>query len=125
MDKVLTKNEWLIMEALWSNSPMFLSQIMENMKNVADWKNSTYMTYLKRLTTAGFIKFDTVSGMRRYSPVFTREQCVDNETRNMKEKFSEQSTRLVLANLIREGGLKPGEYEELSKLIATMQNSEE
>ncbi len=122
MNKNLTKYDWLIMETLWANSPLFLSQIMESMKKAVDWKHPTYVTYLRRLTQAGYVGYDTVSNMRRYSPVLTREQCVSEEMQSMKEKFSQKSTRLVLASLIKEGGLKDSDFEELKTLISDLQS---
>ncbi len=124
MNRNLTKNDWLIMETLWAESPLFLSQIMNNMKKAVDWKHTTYVTYLRRLTEAGYVCYDTVSNMRRYSPAVDREHCVTEETQTMREKFSLKSTRLVLASLIREGGLEDEDFEEIKSLISDMQSEQ-
>ena len=33
MSEALSKQEWTMMETLWNNSPLFLSQIMEEMSD--------------------------------------------------------------------------------------------
>ena len=99
--EALTKAEWLVMEALWNNPPLFLSEIMESMQNTVDWKSSSYMTYLKRLTDSGYIGYKLVSGNRRYYPLRPREDCVEEESSYILSKMTEDSARLLLASMER------------------------
>lgn len=116
----LTKQEWIIMETLWNQSPLFLSQIMDRMKSMVDWNSSSYLTYLKRMTDKGYIRFDTISGNRCYSPVLQREDCIDNESRFILSKMTDRSKHLLLASMIQHSGLSKAEKEELHKLIDTL-----
>ncbi len=116
----LTKQEWIIMETLWNQSPLFLSQIMDRMKCMVDWNSSSYLTYLKRMTDKGYIGFDTISGNRCYSPVLQREDCIDNESRYILSKMTDRSKHLLLASMIQNGGLSKTEKDELRKLIDTI-----
>lgn len=114
---VLTKQEWIVMETLWNQSPLFLSQIMEKMKSMVDWNSSSYLTYLKRMTEKGYLGFDTISGNRCYYPKLKREDCIENESRYILSKLTEQSTRLLLANMIQQSGLTKQDKDELRALI--------
>jgi len=118
--QALTKPEWLMMEALWSHPPMFLSEIMEAMQNTVDWKSSSYMTYLKRLTESGYIGYKLVSGNRRYFPLRARKDCVEEESSYILSKMTDDSARLLLASMVQKTNLGDDEREQLQQLIAKL-----
>ena len=120
MDKLPSKQEWIILETLWKKSPVFLSELMREMKNTVNWKQTTFSTYLKKMFNAGLIGYETISGNRSYYPIVKREECVREESRSLREKLSDVSTKLLLACMIRESGLKEQDCEELSRLIAEL-----
>lgn len=125
MEKNPSKQEWLIMEALWKKSPMFLSEIMLEMNTVVNWKQTTYSTYLKKMTDAGLLGFNTISSFRQYYPLVSREECVKSESRSVRAKLSDDSARLFLACMIREGGLNEQDRAELKDLISALDEQEE
>lgn len=120
MQKGLTKQEWIVMETLWSASPLFLSQIIDRMKSMVDWNSSSYLTYLKRMTEKGYIGFDIISGNRCYYPMLKREDCIENESQYILSKLTDQSTRLLLASMIQKSGLSKQDKDELRTLIDTL-----
>ena len=118
--QALTKPEWLMMEALWNHPPMFLSEIMEAMQNTVDWKSSSFMTYLKRLTESGYVRYKLVSGNRRYFPLREREDCVEEESSYILSKMTDDSARLLLASMVQKTNIDDAEKEQLQKLIAKL-----
>ena len=120
MKETLSRNEWILMEALWSRSPMFLSQIMEATKSSVDWNSSSYSTYLKRMTDKGLLGYETISGNRCYSPLVRREDCIKTETSYILSKMTEDSRRLLLANMIEKSGLSDRDRAELQELITRL-----
>lgn len=118
--QVLTKPEWLMMETLWNHPPMFLSEIMEAMQNAVDWKSSSFMTYLKRLTDSGYIGYKLVSGNRRYSPLRAREDCVEEESSYILSKMTNDSARLLLASMVQKTNIDEAEKAQLQELIAKL-----
>jgi BlaI family transcriptional regulator, penicillinase repressor len=122
MKETLSKQEWVVMEALWRRNPMFLSEIMEAMVNLVDWNRSSYLTYLKRMTDKGLIGYQTVRGSRCYSPLVQREDCIENESNYILSKLTEDGTRLLLVSMIQKSGLNEQDREELQTLIAKLGN---
>ncbi len=114
---VLTKPEWIVMETLWNQSPLFLSQIKDRMKNLVDWKTSSYLTYLKLMTEKGYLGFDTISGNRCYYPKIKREDCIENESRYILSKLTGESSRLLLASMIQQSELTADDKDALRALI--------
>ena len=118
--QALTKLEWLMMETLWNHPPMFLSEIMDAMRNTVDWKSSSFMTYLKRLTESGYIGYTLVSGNRRYYPLRAREDCVEEESNYILSKMTDDSARLLLASMVEKTNISNEEKQQLQALIATL-----
>lgn len=121
--QTLTRPEWLMMEALWNHPPMFLSEIMETMQNTVDWKSSSFMTYLKRLSDSGYIGYQLVSGNRRYFPLRTRDECVEEESSYILSKMTSDSARLLLASMVEKTSIDAHEKEQLQALIERLSSN--
>lgn len=117
MKETLSRHEWILMEALWSRSPMFLSELMEATKSSVDWNSSSYSTYLKRMMDKGLLTYKTISGYRCYSPLVQREDCIETESSYILSKMTEDSKRLLLASMIEKSGLTEKDRAELQELI--------
>ena len=120
MKEILSRHEWILMEALWNRSPLFLSEIMEATKSFVDWNPSSYSTYLKRMTDKGWLSYKTISGNRCYSPLLRREECIETETNYILSKMTEDSKRMLLASMIEKSGLTEQNKTELQELIARL-----
>ena len=117
MKESLTKQEWIIMETLWNNSPLFLSEIMDAMQDKVNWTKSTYLTYLKKMAEKGYVGFKTIRGSSSYTPTVSREECMVRESRSLMSRMTEDSAMLFVTNMIRESSLTDEDREELKKLI--------
>ena len=120
MKEALSRQEWVLMEALWQKNPLFLSQIMDATANAVDWNKSSYLTYLKRMTEKGLIGYTNISGNRCYAPLVKREDCIDSESSYILSKLTEDSTRLLLASMIQKSGLNEEDRDELQALISKL-----
>ena len=119
----LTKPEWMLMEALWARSPLFLSELMEATADAVHWNRSSYLTYLKRMTDRGLIAYKTISGNRCYSPLVRREDCIERERASLIAKLTESNARLLLVSMIEKSELSREDQAELGNLIAKLSQS--
>ena len=117
MTAILSKQEWVLMEALWANNPLFLSEIIEATATSVEWNRSSYLTYMKRMKDKGLIGYRTVRGNRRYFPLVNREDCIEQETNYILSKLTGDGTRLLLASMIEKSGLSAKDRDELLELI--------
>ena len=124
MKENLSKAEWMVMETLWGKSPMFLSEIMDTMGSKVDWKKSTFSTYLKILTDEGYIGYETIRNSRSYFPLVARAQCAVNESRSLMSRMTDDSARIFLSNMIKEGSLTKQDRDDLKKLIDELEQAE-
>lgn len=117
MSDSLSRYEWVVMEALWENHPMFLSEIMDKLEATLPWKRGTYLTYLKRMCDKGYVGFDEIRGSRSYYPLVSRKKCVQDESWQMISKMTNDSAKLFLACMIKDSGLNEEDNNELKCLI--------
>ena len=120
MKQTLSKNEWILLEALWQRAPLYLSELMEATKTSVDWNRSSYLTYLKRMTDQGLIGYETVRGSRRYFPSVNREDCAAAESAAVLDKMTTPSAKLFLASMVENCGLTREDQLELQSLIARL-----
>ena len=120
MKETLSKNEWIILEALWRNAPLYLSELMEAMRTSVEWNRSSYLTYLKRMTDQELIGFETVRGSRRYFPLVNREDCIAAESTAMLGKLTASGAKLFLASMVERCGLSSEDQAELQSLITRL-----
>jgi BlaI family penicillinase repressor len=125
MKDTLSKQEWVLMEALWRRNPLFLSEIMAATETSVDWNRSSYLTYLKRMADKGLIGYTTERGSRCYSPLVRREDCIESESSYILSKLTENSTRLLLASMIQKSGLSEKDRDELQELIIKLGGKKE
>lgn len=125
MKETLTKQQWAIMEALWQNSPVFLSELMDALRGKVSWTYTTFLTYLKKMVDRGFITYTTVRGSRRYEPAISREDCMVNESRSLLSRMTETSAALFVSNMIREGSLSKQDRDDLRGLIDELDRADE
>ena len=118
----LTRAEWLMMEALWKKNPMFLSEIMEAMKNVVDWKSSSYKTYLKRLSDSGYVGYTLRSGNRCYYPLRERADCIDEESSYILSKMTNDSAKMLLAAMVQKTDIDEAEKASLFEMVDALVN---
>ncbi len=120
MKEALTKQEWIIMETLWDKNPLFLSDIMELMKGRVNWTKSTFLTYIKKMMEKGFVGYETIRGSRLYTPLVSRRRCMENESRFLMARMTEDSTKYFVTNMIKEGSLTEKDRQELKELIENL-----
>ena len=122
---VLNPNEWIVMNALWENHPMTLSETIRQIGTRADWNYKTYQSYMVLLEKKGFITSEKRGRDKFYSPAVTREECVAQESRNIVEKLEGESLKMLMASMVRDSDLKKEDYAELKDLLEKLLSQEE
>ena len=111
MADILTKAEWAVMTALWEKPHQTISGIIQTVGDKQNWKYNTYATYIKRLVDKGFIA---------YYPAVEKSACLLSESKELKEKIDEKSTKDFLVYMIQDGGLSADDRKELMALLESL-----
>lgn len=116
-DKILQPSEWIIMEKLWEDPPMTVTQLFHALEEDAGWSKSTVNTLLGRMTAKGIIYYEEGKKARLYYPDIDREDASIAETESLLERVYHGSVKMMMNTLVRKKGLSQGEIEELQELL--------
>lgn len=113
----LSENEWYIMQVLWEQSPATLRDICEALKETKGWTKHAVSSFLKRMLEKGAISVDESGKVREYSPVWSREDTIMEETHSILERVYRGDLFLMVSNAVKEQKLSDQEIEELKGLL--------
>ena len=75
MKNKLTPNEWIMMEALWTQNPATLGETIDRVRNKVNWGYKTFSAYMNILEKKGYVSAVKRGRDKFYSPAATREEC--------------------------------------------------
>lgn len=108
----MTEAELEIMETLWAREePVVLGELLENFnaRTQKNWKKQTINTFLFRMQQENLVRAIEGGRFKRYLPVMTREEYLEDATQRFLEKNYGGSCARMLAML--SGGERPDENE--------------
>lgn len=117
----LSENEWYIMQVLWERSSASLREICEALKDTKGWTKHAVSSFLKRMLEKGAITVDESGTVRVYSPVWSREETILEETHSILERVYRGDLLLMMSNAVKEQKLSKAEIEELRKMLDRME----
>ena len=118
----ISEAEWSIMKVLWdgcenSNRGMTLGEIIRKLANVTDWSGTTIRTLIVRLSEKNAVGIDKTTGVYKYYPRFSKDDCVKSEVGAFVERVFDGSAYGLVANLIQNGNFSEEEKKALCKLL--------
>jgi len=125
MKDTLTPNEWIVMNALWEQSPLTLSEVIRRIGARADWNYKTYQSYILILEKKGFVSAEKRGRDKFYSAGVTRAECVESEKRSILGKMGREAVGMLVAGMVQDGDLSAEAYRELQCLLDELLNKEE
>ena len=113
----ISESEWLVMQVLWSKSPLTANDIVKQLTGKTRWKPRTIKTLINRLAKKKAVKFEKEGRRYRYYPAVSESKCVRTETRSFLRRVYRGATRPMLAAFLEDAELSPDEIEELKKIL--------
>ncbi|MFZ2538958.1 MAG: BlaI/MecI/CopY family transcriptional regulator [Oscillospiraceae bacterium] len=118
MNYSISEAEWKIMQILWKNSDITLSDIVAQLTD-SQWSYSTIKTLLKRLADKNVVLVDkSVRNTFRYSPAILAQDCKMNEANSFLKKVFDGSVPTFLATFLQDKKLSQKELNELQEMIS-------
>jgi len=120
----ITEAESVVMEVLWTRSPLPTEEIVGALEGEQHWQEATIKTLLNRLLKKKAIR--AVKDGRRflYSPVITRDDWVLTESKGLLDRLFSGRVAPLAAHFSRHGKLSKRDIADLKKLIAEIDDGE-
>lgn len=117
----LSENEWYIMQVLWEKSPATLREICDALKETKGWTKHAVTSFLNRMLKKGAIAVDESGTLKAYSPIWSREDTILEETHSILDRVYRGNLLLMVSNAVKEQKLSKAEIEELKDILDKME----
>lgn len=117
--KSLPDSELKVMMVIWNNNKeISTGEILSKLKDEVNWKLSTLQIILSRLVDKGFIKSEKIGRFNYYFPLVNPSRYTKIETKNFVKKMYNNSSKKLIAALIKDSNdLTDEDIEEIKKLL--------
>ncbi len=113
----MPNSEWAIMESLWDEAPMTVTDISRIMEHKTGWAKSTTKTIIGRMTRKGLLRYKMDDKTRKYYPTILRSEAVLSETESFLTRLFEGSVGMMVNTLVEHKNISPQELEELRAIL--------
>ena len=109
--------ESVVMEVLWSRSPLGADEVVAALAAHTDWAEPTIKTLLNRLLKKGAIRAERDGRRYLYSPVLTREAWVASQSEGVLERLFGGRVAPLVAHFSQRQRLSRDDIAELRQLL--------
>ena len=117
----LSRNEWLVMEALWERPSTLMELVRQLGQEPPGWAKSTTITTLRRMEDKGLVTVEIHGRTKYYTPALERDKAVRRETRSFLDRVYQGSVGLMVSAMASEKALS---QEEIDALYAILKEAE-
>ena len=109
--------ELLVMEALWTESPLTASEVAERIPPERGWSDRTVKTMLARLLAKGVLAHEEDGRRYLYRPLVERADYASRESRRLVDRLFGGRTAPLVAHLAEANALSDEDIAEIEALL--------
>lgn len=113
----ISEAESVVMEALWTHSPMAAEDVVLALGDAQRWQEATIKTLLNRLLKKGAIRAAKDGRRYLYSPVLKREAWVQQESQGLLARLFDGRVAPLVAHFSQQRKLGRKDIAELRRLL--------
>ena len=120
----LSEGEWKLMNRLWQESPLTITQLTAQLQEETGWGKHTVITMLSRLEAKGAVQHngETPKG---YSPLLLRADAERRETKSFLDKVYGGRLGLMMSAMVDAQSLTADDMAELSAILEKAKGGED
>lgn len=113
----ISNSEQLLLEILWSESPLTVGQIIERIQLKTQWHQNTIKTMLTRLIKKGTVKRNRDGKRFFYAPNVSRYDILSKETEGFLSRFFGGEIAPLVANFAKNKKLSKKELDDIETIL--------
>lgn len=120
----LSDGEWKLMNRLWEDTPLTITQLTAALQEETGWGKHTVITMLSRLEAKGAVQHngETPKG---YSPLLLRADAERRETKSFLDKVYGGRLGLMMSAMVDAQSLTADDMAELSAILEKAKGGED
>lgn len=113
----LSDNEWKLMNRLWEDHPMTITELTAAIRSETGWSKNTVITMLSRLEAKGAVCHEAGLRAKRYFPAVDRRDAARAETESFLGRVYGGSLGLMMSAMVESRQLTEADIAELSAIL--------
>lgn len=114
----ISEAEFEVMKIIWDYHPISTNEIVEHLSKTKTWSPKTIQTMMIRLEKKGAVKHEKESRLYIYSPIVTKDDYIDMESRNFLNRFYCGTIKSMVTSFLENDKLSEKDIKELKELLA-------
>lgn len=114
--------EWLVMNLIWSSSPIEAAQVIDQIAGDNGWTAATVKTMLHRLVRKGALATEQIGKKYLYSPAIGRDVCVRQASRSFLDRVFGGDATPALIHFVTTALLTDKDVAEIRALLDNKNN---
>lgn len=112
----LSDGEWKLMNRLWEDAPLTITQLTAALQEETGWSKHTIITMLSRLEDKGAVRHDGGTP-KHYSAVLKQEDAAQSETKSFLDKVYGGRLGLMMSAMVDTKALTQEDIDELTAIL--------
>ncbi len=113
----LTENEFEVMQILWTQSPLKISDILDFLQRTPKPAYTSLLTLVQAMEKKGYIRHKKIGKAFLYLPVLQQEKFLISEVKRIAKRLFGGSPGKLVLNLVENEQLSEAEIETLKQLL--------
>ena len=120
----ISNSEWEVMKIIWKYPEITSTNIIELLKDKAEWKPATIKTLINRLLNKNAIGFNKLSTEYLYFPLVSEEECIKLESKSFIDKVFNGSIKSMLLTFAESNEISAADIKELKQILTQSDKKE-
>ena len=109
--------EWIVMNLIWSSSPIEAAEVIDRIAVDNGWSAATVKTMLHRLVRKGALATEQSGKKYLYAPAVRRDACVRQASRSFLERVFGGDATPALMHFVKTAKLTDKDVEEIRAML--------
>ena len=117
----LTDAEWKIMNLIWSNGELTITQMTNALANDTAWSKQTIISFLNRLEAKSAVSYVRKRQAKVFYALIEREATAAHETKDLINKVFSGSLGLMVNTIAKNQTFTSAEIKELEEIVKKLE----
>lgn len=113
----LTENELEVMQILWNQAPLKISDILDSLRRTPKPAYTSLLTLVQTMEKKGYIRHQKIGKAFVYLPILQQKKFLISEIKRMAKRLLGGSPGMLVLNLVENEQLNETEIHTLKQLL--------
>lgn len=113
----LTENEFEVMQVLWAQAPLKVSDILNCLQRTPKPAYTSLLTLVQTMEKKGYIKHQKVGKAFSYLPILQQKKFLISEVKRIAKRLFDGSPGKLILNLVENEQLSEAEIDMLKQIL--------